>query len=140
MGKKNLTFNTTSTGCLVTSSHKLNPDGYFRKRVEWEGVSQLMMYHRYAFLMAGNAIPEGYEVDHKCKNRACCNVEHLQCLPSSAHRSKDNAERYADRLEQAREFWEYQCCTGTALAKKMGVSFGTACRWIREWKHARDTH
>lgn len=34
-------------GCLVQTSHKLNHDGYFRKRVWHDGRLQLMMYHRY---------------------------------------------------------------------------------------------
>ena len=54
-----------------------------RHRIEWEKVH--------------GPIPDKYEIDHLCKNRACCNVDHLQCLPRSEHRAKDNAERYLKR-------------------------------------------
>lgn len=134
MAKKELVLMITETGCIVPVSHNLNQDGYFRKRVIYNGRSCLMMYHRYKYLMAGNKIPEGYEVDHKCKNRACCNVEHLQCLPSTEHRSKGNAERYEDKQQMAREVWLVHNMTGTSLAKMFGVGISTACRWIRKWK------
>lgn len=36
------------------------------------------MAHRYAWMVANGAIPEGREVDHSCSERACCNVAHLR--------------------------------------------------------------
>jgi hypothetical protein len=42
--------------------------------------------HRHAWLLAGNVIPDGLLILHKCvKNRACCNVDHLR-----AGSAKDN--------------------------------------------------
>lgn len=81
-------------------------------------------------------IPEGYEVDHKCKNRACFNTDHLQLLPASAHRTKDNTGRYSDKKEVAYKIWWEQDrdITGAALAELVGVSFSATCKWIREWK------
>lgn len=52
------------------------------------------MRHRWFWELHNGVIPEGYEVDHKCKNRRCFNVDHLQILTAAEHRSKDNAERY----------------------------------------------
>lgn len=127
---KKLTLVTTSSGCVVPSSHKLNHDGYFRKCINGKN----MMYHRYVYEDYFGPIMEGYEVDHKCKNRACCNINHLQLLKSSQHRSKDNKGRNGDRKKLAYEFWREHNCTGTALANKFGVSFSAGCKWIREWK------
>lgn len=70
MRGKKLILEATETGCIIPTSHKLNQDGYFRKRTN--GV--LEMYHRTVWTKANGQIPEGFEVDHKCRNRACCNV------------------------------------------------------------------
>jgi len=84
------------------------------------------------------AIPAGYEIDHLCHNRACCNIEHLQCIPIVAHKVKHNTARYADRKQAAKEYWlSHVEITGTALASLFNVSFGSACKWIREWKVQR---
>jgi len=79
---KPLRFETDPFGCYVVTSHKLNQDGYFRKR--WP--DDIEMFHRTMWRLHHGDIPEGYEVDHICGNRACCNVEHLRLLPKSDHK------------------------------------------------------
>src|SRR5699024_8092915 len=130
MRGKKLVLEATETGCIVPTTHKLNSDGYFRKRT----TDVLEMYHRTVWKKHNGDIPEGFEIDHMCRNRACCNIEHLQMLEGTAHTVKTNRERYADRKETAREYWLETRCTGLALGEKFGVSFSSACRWIREWK------
>lgn len=128
--RKQLVLETTDSGCIVPASHKLNQDGYFRKRFK----DGMKMYHRYVWEQANGEIPEGYEIDHMCKNRACCNVDHLQMLDRTTHLVNTNKERYADRFEEAKKYWEEHRCTGTELGKQFGVSFSCGCRWIRIWK------
>ena len=36
--------------------------------------------HRLALYMHGLSIPEGHEVDHLCRNRRCCNPDHLEVV------------------------------------------------------------
>jgi len=124
-----LVLATTEEGCIVPTSHKLNPDGYFRKNVK----GKLIMYHRFKWLEAGNDIPDGYEIDHLCKNRACCNVDHLQCITREQHLRETNEQRYKERKDKAMRYWEEHKPTGVELAEVFGVSFSSACRWIREW-------
>jgi hypothetical protein len=92
------------------------------------------MYHRLTWLESGNNIPEGYEIDHLCKNRACCNIEHLQCIPRDKHLKETNEQRYAVRQEEAKKYWEEHKTSGTKLADLFEVTFSTGCRWIRKWK------
>ena len=86
--------------------------------------------------LVNGEIPEGYEVDHMCKNRACCNVEHLQLLLSTEHRTKDNKGRHSEKKQMAYGIWieQNKSITGMALSELVGVSFSATCKWIREWK------
>lgn len=124
-----LRFVTTENGCFIPLSHKLNADGYFRKGWPWG----LEMFHRTIWRLHYGAIPAGYEIDHICLIRSCCNIKHLQCLPGSVHTAKGNALRYLARKREAHSYWLSQQCTGGALSKKFGVSWSAGCRWIREW-------
>lgn len=36
--------------------------------------------HRVAWVKANGPVPLGYELDHLCRNRACCNPEHLEVV------------------------------------------------------------
>lgn len=128
--RKQLVLATTHSGCIVPTSHKLNQDGYFRKRFK-DGI---VMYHRYVWEQVNGKVPEGHEIDHMCKNRACCNIDHLQMLDRTTHLVKTNKERYADRFAEAREYWAATGCTGTELGRQFGVTPSCGCRWIRIWK------
>ena len=137
MRGKQLVLKQLENGCIIPTSHKLNADGYFRYRIpneDGKGRGHLVMYHRYVWEQAYGKIPEGYEIDHICKNRACCNLEHLQMLDGSEHARKDDRLRYKKRKEEAKEYWMQTHCTGTYLASMFCVTFSSACRWIREWK------
>lgn len=89
-------FVTTDEGCFVPLSHKLNPDGYLRKswgpaRVPAE--RHMEMFHRFIFRAHKGPIPDGYDVDHMCSNRACCNPEHLRAMEGGEHAAYSNRMR-----------------------------------------------
>lgn len=135
MAKKLLILKTDEmTGCITPVSHKLNHDGYFRKGIKIGSKFRHMMYHVYIWEQHHGKLPEGYEVHHKCGNRACCNINHLEALDGREHTIQGNTERYRGRYEAAFSFWSKTCCTGTELAAQFGVTISTGCRWIRLWK------
>lgn len=127
---KPLVLVTTDVGCVIPTSHKLNPDGYFRKYIVGHGHT---MYHRFVWQREHGPIPEGYEVDHMCKTRACCNVQHLRLLHGDAHAVESNKERYAARTAEAKQFIrDNPQVTGAVVGERFGVTFSTGCRWKRE--------
>ena len=130
---------TTEQGCIVSTSHKTNQDGYLRIRHplhKGKGRATLIMAHRFVWEQVHDcSIQEGYEIDHLCKNRGCINPTHLQLLTRNEHLVKTNTERYLSRKNKAKAYWkENKKVTGIKLGEIFNVSFSSACRWIREWK------
>lgn len=39
---------------------------------------QTQLSHRVSWKLSGNTIPDGHVLRHKCRNRHCCNPEHLE--------------------------------------------------------------
>lgn len=137
MRGKPLILKETKNGCIVSTSHKLNTDGYLRVRdyrYSGSGRKPLIMIHRLIWEEANGEIPEGYEIHHTCHNRACCNINHLELVNISEHRVEHNSTRYSKRKESAREYWDTNRCTGAELSRVFDVSDSAACGWIREWK------
>lgn len=127
---KPLVFITLPTGCYVPTSHKLNIDGYFRKR--WGDETE--MFHRFIWRAHGNEIPEGHEIDHLCNNRSCCNVKHLQCIPRIQHLVETNSQRYLGRKAAAFKRWLEGNINASQLAREFGVTSSSGSKWVREWR------
>jgi hypothetical protein len=53
----------------------VNAGGYGRF---WLSVHEYEMAHRFAYELLAGPIPEGMTLDHLCRNRLCCNPEHLE--------------------------------------------------------------
>lgn len=72
-----------------------NHDGYIRIRIgsRKDGSRRLVMSHRYTWEQANGPIPAGYEIHHKCRNRACSRLVHLELIEISKHKSLTNQER-----------------------------------------------
>jgi hypothetical protein len=88
------------------------------------------MRHRWFWELLVGPVPEGHEVNHLCKNRRCCNVEHLECLTVTEHRSKDNALRYADEIAEGCEMLR-NGYSASEVAFATGRKRSTVIGWIR---------
>ena len=79
------------------------------------------MRHRLEWEKVNGCIEKGFEINHLCKNRKCCNIEHLELLTISEHRSKDNALRYKDRADKV---YQYHLDNPKATQRQIGHIFG----------------
>jgi hypothetical protein len=64
------------SGCWVVSG-SVASNGYPHVGFDWEKQST----HRVMFEEWYGPIPDGLEIDHICRNKRCCNPEHLEPVP-----------------------------------------------------------
>lgn len=98
---KPLTF-TTVDNCIICTSHTETADGYVRIFAGIGASPRMQLLHRIIWKFHKGEIPKDCEIDHICRNRRCCNIDHLQMLGRSEHKSKGNLLRYSDRIEKVK--------------------------------------
>lgn len=54
--------------------------------------------HRVAYLDHVGPIPEGYQIDHLCRNRPCCNPQHLEAVTQLENLRRQAAALRAERV------------------------------------------
>lgn len=74
------------TGCK-------QPNGYGQFKADGRRGAKKTSPHRFAYEHYIGLIPEGYEIDHLCKNRSCCNPEHLEAITAQENRIRRNADQ-----------------------------------------------
>jgi hypothetical protein len=104
--------------CIICTNRKPDRDGYLDVFRVVNGRLKRRRLHRAAYEAKHGAgsIPSGYEIDHICGTRTCCNRKHLRALPRSEHSRITGRSRAAARNEEARCHWMATGCTGTVLA------------------------
>lgn len=72
--------------CWVWTASVTKSGGYGQMFTGYVGgVRQVTRAHRLAYELAGNQIPNGFVVMHKCDNPKCCNPTHLECGTHAAN-------------------------------------------------------
>lgn len=67
-------FDVAENGCWIARG-ALTAAGYGRTTDEH---GERVYLHRYEWERVHGPVPEGLELDHLCRNRACCNPDHLE--------------------------------------------------------------
>ena len=47
-----------------------------------------VLVHRFSYELFKGKIPDGLEIDHLCRNRKCCNPQHLEAVTRSTNLSR----------------------------------------------------
>ena len=104
--------------------------------------------HRFSWLLAGNTIPEGHHIRHKCKNKHCVNPEHLETgtrEQNMADKIRDGTDSRGEKSVNAKLTEEQVRViranpdkkTHRELAEEYGVAETTISKIIhrKSWKH-----
>lgn len=75
----------TDSGCWECSYAK-DTSGY--PQVSY--LSRMELAHRVMFVAAKGVIPTALQIDHLCRNRACCNPDHLEAVASRENTMRGN--------------------------------------------------
>jgi len=82
-----------SNGCIIWCGY-IHPDGYGQFDLK---SSKTRRAHRIAWEHVNGAVPEGLELDHLCRNRACVNPVHLEAVTGQENLRRSPIHREAVR-------------------------------------------
>lgn len=105
----------TNTGCWLWGGH-INGDGYGRGYLVAGG--RLVMAHRMTFESVHGVLPEGMELDHLCRTRACCNPAHLEAV---SHRENILRGKSPQAINSRKE----SCIRGHSLTDNANIYWST---------------
>lgn len=78
--------------CWVWKGY-VQPNGYGQFKPDGRRGAKQTSPHRFAYEHFIGPIPEGFEVDHLCKRRNCCNPAHLEAIPLQENRKRRNRDQ-----------------------------------------------
>lgn len=76
------------TPCWVWTGCRNNGRGYGQFRVGGRLDGKTKLVHRLVYDLLVGPIPEGLQLDHLCRNRACCNPAHLEPVTQEENRRR----------------------------------------------------
>lgn len=106
------------TGCWEWQKGKSK--GYGLKYIDGKYVSRA---HRWYYEQKYGLVPEGLDLDHKCKNRGCVNPEHLEPVSRAENvRRGKSAKVTWEQVFEIRKLYTLGGITQAELSKKYSLS------------------
>lgn len=93
--------------------------------------------HRVYYEQHHGPIPDGAEIDHLCRNRACVNPAHLEAVGRHENIRRGAATKLnADQVREIRAAYAAGGVTYKVLAQRFGISVPHVCEIVRrvQWK------
>lgn len=110
---------------------RLNKDGYGRVQVKGKTIRA----HRYFFEELIGPIPEGLQLDHLCRVRACVNPDHVEPVTNSANQLRSHVARPGQHNRAKLKPWQVRAMrrayeemefSHAHLARVFGIDKSTA--------------
>jgi hypothetical protein len=115
-------YEVDANGCWVWQ-YACNSDGYGVIHLNGKSFGA----HRHYYTIHRGAVPEGLQLDHLCRNRACVNPSHLEPVTSAENsRRSSTAKLTHETAEEIRSLRGR--VPGVELARRFGVSKATISR------------
>lgn len=85
------------TGCYTWTSYGANGYGQITVPKSIAGKKSRRGAHRITYELVVGPVPDGLQLDHLCRNRACINPDHLEpvSLAENLHRGEGDSHRVA---------------------------------------------
>lgn len=81
------------SGCHVWTGTIVH-NGYGRMYLGWvKGKVVMIRVHRLTWMLENGAIPHGFVTDHLCRNRRCCNVQHMELVTTGENNRRASRVR-----------------------------------------------
>lgn len=87
-----------SEACWEWSAYR-NKDGYgtFRVGSRTDGTRRMILAHQFAYETLVGPVPDGFQLDHLCRNRGCVNPTHLEVVTNQENSSRGETGKYLSR-------------------------------------------
>ena len=105
------------TGCWIWQRHR-NSKGY---GMAHDG-NKLRVVHRWYWEEENGPVPDSLELDHLCRNRACCNPAHLELVSHTENMRRGASTKL--NIEAVREI--RSLCAEGWLLKDIGDAYGVS--------------
>lgn len=101
-------------GCCVWARNRY-PNGYGAITVgsRTDGTRRNVRVHRLVYELLVGPIPEGLHLDHLCRNRACCNPDHLEPVTCQENLLRGQAAIRASHCKKGHEYTPANTITST---------------------------
>jgi hypothetical protein len=93
---------TTPDGCWEWQGAKSKGYGRIQVGSAVDGSYRLASTHRVAYEHFVGPIPDGYHIDHLCRNPSCCNPAHLEPVTPGENVRRGNSPRLAGQRMSAK--------------------------------------
>lgn len=128
------------SGCWVWQG-SIAPNGYGRMGIgqRSRGTKRTVYTHRLSYELYVGPIPAGRELDHLCRNRACCNPGHLEPVTRRENTLRGDAPALLAQINGAKT----HCIHGHPFDEAnttLRHGGGRRCRACSRERHRRKDH